>query len=216
MSVPVLYSFRRCPYAMRARLVLMAAGLTVELREIVLRDKPQQLLAVSPKGTVPVLVLADGQVIDESRDIVTWVAAQHRQLPLFSPVFEGGLSLLDQNDTEFKPWLDKYKYADRFPAQSQAHYRHQGEQFLACLEARLSAGARFLMGDNPSAIDLAIFPFVRQFAHVDKPWFDQCPYTQVHRWLGDWLDSELFASVMHKYPVWRADQPPQLFGPQSV
>ena len=134
-SYPCLYSFRRCPYAMRARLGLLFAGLQVELREITLKNKPPQMLAISPKGTVPVLQLLDGTVIEESREIMTWALEQQdAQGLLAAQTLPQANALIDKNDNEFKDWLDRYKYADRHLDMSQAEYRQRGEVFLQMLE----------------------------------------------------------------------------------
>ncbi|MDX1320322.1 MAG: glutathione S-transferase N-terminal domain-containing protein, partial [Oceanospirillum sp.] len=136
-SLPRLYSFRRCPYAMRARLGLLFAGLQVELREIVLKNKPAPMLAISPKGTVPVLELPDGRVIEESREILEWALAQQDPAGLLDVDLQLAAGLLDQNDGDFKHWLDRYKYADRHPEMSQLEYRQKGEEFLQVLEGLL-------------------------------------------------------------------------------
>ncbi|UTA47061.1 glutathione S-transferase [Simiduia sp. 21SJ11W-1] len=203
MSAPVLYSFRRCPYAMRARLALLVAGCQVELREVVLRDKPAELRAVSPKATVPVLVLPAGEVIDESRDIMAWAFTQGpgSSYGAVNPALVN--AWLDDNDQQFKYWLDRYKYADRYPEGSQREYRTQGEAFLVRLEQQLAATqGDYLLGVAPSWLDIGIMPFVRQFAHVDKAWFNQSPYPLVIAWLERWLASETFLACMKKYPQW--------------
>jgi glutathione S-transferase len=211
-SLPVLYSFRRCPYAIRARMALWQAGLMVELREVVLRDKPTAMLEASPKGTVPVLVLPDGSVIDESLAIMRW-ALQHNgpQAWLAQAETLELNALVDLNDGPFKQALDAYKYPERHPQQSAAAHRAQGETVLiALLEARL-ASQPFLAGANASACDVAIFPFVRQWAAVDSAWFEASPWVAVRRWLNHWQTSEIFAAVMDKYPVWQAGQDPVRF-----
>ena len=211
----ILYSFRRCPYAMRARMALQYSGVRVFLREIELKNKPQQMLQCSAKGTVPVLVLTDGTIIDESRDIMYWALEQNdpdKWLP--EPAIETRNQidqLLDENDFNFKNWLDRYKYADRYPQQSAAYYRHQGEQFLASLEYRLS-NHRFLMNDTFSVADIGIFPFIRQFAFVDKDWFYQSDYPYLQTWLDYFLQSEIFNSVMKKYPAWTEVSAPVVLG----
>ena len=205
-GLPVLYSFRRCPYAMRARMTLRYCGLTVALREVVLKEMPAALLACSPKGTVPVLVLPDGRVIDESRDIMRWALLQADPDGWWpdSAVLQGEIiALLDENDDRFKADLDRYKYAVRHPEQPPEHYRAQGERFLDRLEQCL-AGSEYLLGNRMSMADTGIFPFVRQFAFVDKAWFDAAPYPQLQRWLQGLLDSDLFTGVMQKYPQWQA------------
>jgi glutathione S-transferase len=204
MTRPILYSFRRCPYAMRARMAIAYAGIAVELREVVLRDKPPSLLTYSPKGEVPVLLLPDATVIDESRDIMLWALGQQDTegwLPAEEKERAAMDSLMDENDSEFKAHLDHYKYAYRFPAHTAEHYRALGEVFLAKLEARLSATA-YLFADSCRMADVAIFPFVRQFAFVDKGWFDGAPYPGLQQWLEGFLASALFARIMPKYPQW--------------
>ncbi len=201
MTKPVLYSYRRCPYAMRARMALKYACIEVEIREIALKDKPSHMLQVSPKGTVPVLVLADGKVIDESLDIARWALQQND--PQGWLMHESLLaSLLAENDGSFKQALDRYKYAIRFPEHPAEFYRAQGEQFLQKLEGLLSQQA-YLCGKKASLADIAIFPFIRQFAAVDAAWFDMAPYPRLQAWLQDWVNSDLFQAVMEKYPLWQ-------------
>ncbi|MAE39998.1 glutathione S-transferase [uncultured Psychrobacter sp.] len=201
--LPRLYSFRRCPYAMRARLALLFAELPVELREIVLKNKPSQMLAISPKGTVPVLQLPEGKVIEESRDIMVW-ALEHndKQGLLDAKLIKQANDLLDKNDHEFKHWLDHYKYADRYPEMSQAEYQERGEVYLQSLETLLSKNA-YLLGDSISIADIGIMPFVRQFAHVDRDVFYGLPYPKLQRWLQDWLEHPLFKQAMTKFDPWQ-------------
>ncbi|RTR39606.1 glutathione S-transferase [Shewanella canadensis] len=218
MTLPTLYSFRRCPYAMRARLGIYLSGSQVLLREIVLKHKPQPMLDASPKGTVPVLILQDGEVIDESLDIMIWalkrddpdnlllIEEPHKQ--------EIAKALIDANDYKFKPWLDKYKYADRHPEQREENYREQGEQFIAKLETLLAKHEQ-LLGSKPCIADFAIFPFVRQFAHVNKPWFRASPYPNVQRWLSHHLASTTFTHIMKKYPTWLESEEAFLFGKET-
>ncbi|MBM3117485.1 glutathione S-transferase [Jeongeupia naejangsanensis] len=193
---PLLYTFRRCPYAMRARLAIAASGVDVEQHEVVLRDKPAGLLAASPKGTVPVLCLPDGRVIEQSLDIMLWALAT-RDPQRWLADRAGALALIADNDDGFKRDLDHYKYAERFPEHPASHYRQRGERFLARLEAMLAQQAH-LGGMQPGLADAALFPFVRQFAHVDKAWFYAAPYPRLIAWLDDWLASPLFATVMQK------------------
>lgn len=211
-SLPLLYSFRRCPYAIRARMALLQAGLTVELREVVLRDKPQAMLDVSPKGTVPVLVLPDGQVIEESLGIMRWALAQNDPQNWLGP-FEDPIQqqLLGVNDGPFKQALDAYKYPERHPQLSAQGHRTQGELLLiSVLEKRLGEHA-FLAGPSPGLVDVAIFPFVRQWAAVDAGWFEGCQWPAVRLWLQHWLSSPAFSRVMPKYPAWTPHQPPEWF-----
>lgn len=206
-AIPVLYSFRRCPYAMRARLALRLSQQKVTLREIVLKNKPGQMLTISPKGTVPVLQLPDGQVIDESLDIMHWTLQNSDPDALLPAASQKAIcdELISQCDVQFKPWLDKYKYADRNPENSAEFYRQKGEVLLSRLEDLLLS-SNMLLQDKPSLADIAIMPFVRQFAMVDIKWFDTCPYPSVRRWLNHWLESETFQSIMKKYKPWQIDQ----------
>jgi len=189
---------------MRARLAIQAADLQVELREVVLKNKPDELLRISPKATVPVLILPDGRVIDESRDIMLWALQQNDPelwLGDSDELLEPANSLIDCNDFEFKANLDGYKYADRYP-ESAEYYRQQGELFLQQLTERLSQHS-YLLGDRISLADMAIFPFVRQFAHVDKNWFEQTAHKPLQQWLASFLVSDCFKKIMAKYPPWQ-------------
>ena len=202
-SLDCLYSFRRCPYAMRARLAVLFAGLQVELREVTLKNKPAQMLAISPKGTVPVLRLADGTVIEESRGIMVWALEQQDPQGLLdATILDHANALIEQNDNDFKHWLDRYKYADRHVEMTQTEYRQRGEAFLQVLEALLERNA-YLLGDDPTIADIGVMPFVRQFAHVDRDVFGQLPYPNLQRWLQGWLEHPLFLQTMIKLPVWQ-------------
>jgi len=205
LSLPILYSFRRCPYAIRARLAIKISRIKVELREILLKDKPKEMLQISLKGTVPVLQLPDGKVIDESRDIIFWALTKNdpKNWLSINPVESN--RLIDFNDNQFKPHLDRYKYADRFPENSKEIYRQQVEFFLKELDARLSTN-KYLTSAQISLADIAIFPFIRQCAFVDKKWFEQTSYTALQRWLNEWLASELFNSVMERYSCWKSGE----------
>lgn len=188
---------------MRARLGILFAELQVELREIVLRNKPAQMLAISPKGTVPVLQLVDGTVIEESREIMLWALAQHDPHGLLdTEVLPQASALIEQNDHEFKPWLDRYKYADRHPEMTQLEYRQRGEVFLQELEELLT-DKLFLLGDKASVADIGIMPFVRQFAHVDREVFYRLPYPNLQRWLDHWLQHPFFVQAMLKFQPWQ-------------
>ena len=210
-SLPLLYSFRRCPYAMRARLGILFAKQQVELREIILKNKPPQMLAISPKGTVPVLQLTDGTVIEESFDIMIWALTQNDpQGLLAAEVLHEANALIDKNDNEFKHWLDRYKYADRHPEMTQTEYRQRGEAFLQVLEELLS-NTPYLLGDKVTIADIGIMPFVRQFAHVDREVFYSLPYPNLQRWLKQWLDHPMFLQVMTKYQPWQEDDEVVIF-----
>ena len=201
---PILYSFRRCPYAMRARLAISISEVEVEMREVILSDKPKELLDCSPKATVPVLQLADKTVIDESLDIMFWALNQfdsENWLVVNDIDKLETKKLISFNDSEFKQHLDKYKYASRFPEMKMEAYRKQGEDFINELEGRLNK-TKYLIGESVSLADIAIFPFVRQFAYVDIEWFDSSKYTKLKIWLRTFLNSSLFESIMKKHPVW--------------
>ena len=199
-----LYSFRRCPYAMRARLGFLFAELPVELREITLKNKPKQMLAISPKGTVPVLQLADGDVIEESIEIMMWALEQQDPQGLLEErVLSQANALITQNDDEFKHWLDRYKYADRHFEMTQTEYRQRGEEFLQILEALLTE-SDYLLGDSATIADIGIMPFVRQFAHVDRDVFYSLPYPKLQQWLQHWLAHSLFIQAMTKFQPWQA------------
>ena len=206
LSYPVLYSFRRCPYAMRARLAVVVSGVRCELREVRLRDKPAAMLAASPKGTVPVLVLPDGRVIDESLDIMRSALSQRDP--------EGWLErhdpgLIAENDGPFKRSLDRYKYPDRH-ASDPIEDREMGLEFLRKINARLSAGGQ-LCGSAHGLADAAIMPFVRQFAATDQAWFDAQPLAHLHTWLKESLASDLFSAAMIRVAPWSPDDPPVYF-----
>jgi len=190
---------------MRARMAIAYADINVGLREVVLKDKPPALLEVSPKGTVPVVIDVDGRVIEESRDVMRWALEKNDP-----DAWLDGLGLDDPLisacDDDFKHWLDRYKYAVRFPEQDEIWYRGQAEVFLLTLETRLEK-AQFLTGSALSVTDIAIFPFIRQFANVDLKWWDSQPYPNVSHWLEQLISSELFSRVMKKYPQWRDSDP---------
>jgi len=183
---------------MRARLGIVQSNKTVHLREIILKNKPEAMLQASPKGTVPVLINNKGKVIDESLDIMKWALEGSKLLlSATNEMFQ----LIRENDDIFKSWLDKYKYADRYPEYSDIYYREQGELFLNKLEQRLTTSP-MLFSKQYSFADLAILPFIRQFAFVDIHWFRQSKYKNLQRWLFEFIESELFNSIMNKYPTW--------------
>lgn len=213
LPAPILYSFRRCPYAMRARMIVYYSQLEIELRDVLLKDKPKEMLDASPKATVPVLVQGDGSILEESRDIMQWAANQNDPaglLPVDANVRTEIYDLLDENDGPFKTSLDRYKYHVRFPEKSREEYRSEGEAFFQKLETRLSAHA-FLMGGNPTHADIGIFPFVRQFANSDRDWFDAAPYPNLKAWLHNWVTSDAFKHIMKKRPLWQDGKSPVFF-----
>lgn len=199
MKPPTLYTFRRCPYAIRARLAIAASGVLVQQQEVALRHKPPEMLALSPKGTVPVLHTADGQVIDQSLDIMRWALQQHDPRGWLDQAdAPESLALIALNDGPFKQALDRYKYPERHPDQPAAHWREQGvATLLADLEQRLQAHPQ-LLGDRVGLVDMALLPFVRQFAKVDEAWFAQAPLPALRQWLYQHLSDPLFESVMQK------------------
>ena len=207
---PILYSFRRCPYAIRARLALRYTGLPIVLREVVLRDKPAEMLALSPKGTVPVLVLPEGEVIDESLDIMLWALAQNDPDGWLDSDLEKASRLIDANDDQFKPWLDRYKYPNRYDDIEPGEPRARCEVFIAALDEHLKAD-EYLAGKQMGLADAAIYSFVRQFVFVDPDWFATASYVNVNRWLQAFLDSEFFLSVMDKYPQWHSGDAESVF-----
>lgn len=194
----ILYSFRRCPYAMRARMALRYAGCPVQICEVSLKAKPADMLALSPKGTVPVLSV-DGEVLEESLQIMHWALARHdpqnwalRDDPNAA---QQATQLIERNDTLFKQQFNHYKYAERYPEQSRETYRALAEAVLLDLEQRLERQA-YLVAAHPSIADVALMPFVRQFAGVEPDWFATAPYPRLRVWLQGWLESALFKAIM--------------------
>ena len=211
-TLPILYTYRRCPYAMRARMALKLAEIDVEMREISLREKPAHMLQVSPKGTVPILILEDGTVLDESLAIMQFAAQAYAKKHiegsldalraiLYMPA--GASLLITHNDTQFKRALDGYKYPEKFTEKTQNSHRAEGEIFLAELENLLQKN-HYLLAEKPSMVDIAIFPFIRQFAAVDVAWWEAAPYPNCRAWLNGWMNSEVFNSVMQKQPTYFA------------
>lgn len=203
MSFHILYSYRRCPYAMRARMALKYAGIALEIREIELKNKPAHMLKVSPKATVPVLVLSDGTVLEQSLEIMLWALQQQDKDDWLIADSELTQQLIAENDSIFKQALDKYKYAIRFPEDSAEVYRTQGEVFLQRLEILLIQ-SQYLLSSQISLADIAIFPFIRQFSGVDTIWFEAAPYPKLKIWLKTLIESELFTNIMQKQPAYIA------------
>jgi len=240
MTLPILYSLRNCPYAMRARLAIFKSKLAVELRDVVLSDKPEEMLVASPKGTVPILVLASvenstpqldsAQVIDESLDIMLWALGESDPHNLLrakaldslmnssdtksSTTLADMLSLITMFDSEFKSALEAYKSAKRYHDTSVQDCRHQCELFIQQLEQRLS-NHQYLMDESESLADIALLPFIRQFARVERQWYLQSPYPQLKRWLNHYLQSAMFTKVMAQYPLWAEGQKAVVFGNKS-
>lgn len=205
--LPVFYSFRRCPYAMRARLAIVSASLAVELREVVLRDKPQAMLDASPKATVPVMVLEDGTVIDESLEVMRYALEQadpENWLPRNAQEHRAMQQLIEVNDGHFKHALDRYKYPNRYAREmiDPVDQRAIATGHIERLEEPLSKHG-WLVGERPTLADFALLPFVRQFAHVDRDWFDAQPWPGVIAWLDRFLASGWFAAIMGKHAPWK-------------
>jgi glutathione S-transferase len=203
-DLPILYSFRRCPYAMRARLALWASQQSVEHREIVLKNKPEAMLHASPKGTVPVLVLPDGAVLEQSLEIMQWALQKNDPLswwPKDAAALQAAQELIAQNDGNFKSQLDRYKYPHRFGLDSGLGARDEGAHFMEQLNQGLTAQA-FLAGSHWGYLDAAIAPFVRQFAHTDALWFEDQNWKSLRQWLSNFEASTAFNAVMQKHHVY--------------
>lgn len=202
----LLYSFRRCPYAMRGRMGLKVSGLEFEHREIILRDKPVHMLELSPKGTVPVFLTQDGQLIEESLELLRYALEQNDPLGWLDCDHKAANALIERNDGPFKHHLDRYKYASRYRADAKRGdidtvHREAAEEIIKDYENRLLKNA-YLLGDRQTIADIAIFPFMRQFANTDIDWWNAAPYPQTQNWLKNHIESELFLSIMIKYPLW--------------
>ena len=202
-NLPILYSFRRCPYAMRARMAIHISGQRCELREVLLRDKPPSMLEYSAKGTVPVLILQDGKVIDESLDVIDWA------LNLNDPDDwqrskdkEKTKELIKINDGEFKYHLDRYKYSKRYDNEDPEFHRKKCLKFIESINNELN-NSEYIFDDNISYADIVLLPFIRQFRIADMEWFDSLPYNNLKKWLSSFLDSSLLNSIMKKYDLWK-------------
>ena len=202
-NLPILYSFRRCPYAMRARMAIHISGQRCELREVLLRDKPPSMLEYSAKGTVPVLILQDGKVIDESLDVIDWA------LNLNDPDDwqrskdkEKTKELIKINDGEFKYHLDRYKYSKRYDNEDPEFHRKKCLKFIESINNELN-NSEYIFDDNISYADIVLLPFIRQFRIADIDWFDALPYNNLKKWLSGFLDSTLLNSIMKKYDLWK-------------
>lgn len=211
MSLPILYSFRRCPYAMRARMGLLVAGIHVELREIVLRDKPADMLTASPKGTVPVLCLDDGRVIDESLDIMLWALEQNDPDGWLEIDRVQQVSLIEECQANFKPHLDRYKYTSRYEDAEKVEEAGKALNWLAGLSDQLG-DKHWLFSDSVQMADIAIFPFVRQFAHTDMAYFEAETDPALQDWLGRAKELPVFRDSFRKYTPWQPGDNPLHFG----
>lgn len=202
-GLPILYSFRRCPYAMRARLAIAVSGQAVELREVVLKAKPAEMLAASPKGTVPVLVEADGTVIEESLEIMLWALGRKDPEGWLAPDKAEMLALIAQCDGDFKHHLDRYKYPERYPGAVALEHREAASVFMRTLNERLLK-ASYLFGEQAALADMAIAPFIRQFAQTDAAWFAAQPWPALMQWLENIIDSPRFTAIMDKFAPWQS------------
>lgn len=217
MPLPILYSLRNCPYAIRARLAIYASGQQVHLRDLVLSNKPAEMLILSPKGTVPVLITPENTVIDESLLIMQWVFSQtdpDNYLQKANPnSLTNMLLLIEVFDNEFKGYLEKYRCAKRYHETSLIEDRHKCEHYLTGLEERLCQH-QYLMSDKPSLADLALMPFIRQFARVERQWYLQSPYPKLRQWLNSYLQSKMFSKIMTQNPMWLDLKEDVVFGNQ--
>ena len=202
-NLPILYSFRRCPYAMRARMAIHISGQRCELREVLLRDKPPSMLEYSAKGTVPVLILQDGKVIDESLDVIDWaLKLNDPDNWLRSNQSEKSSELIHTNDNEFKHHLDRYKYSKRYDNEDPEFHRKECLKFIESINNELN-NSEYIFDDNISYADIVLLPFIRQFRIADIEWFDSLPYDNLKKWLSSFLGSSLLNSIMKKYDLWK-------------
>jgi glutathione S-transferase len=213
-TLPILYSLRNCPYAMRARIAIFKSKQTVLLRDIVLSNKPKEMLTASPKATVPVLVLANGTVVEESLEVMLWALKETDPDDLLHSQNTHRLSdmliLIESFDHDFKVCLEQYKCAKRYKENNIEQCRRQCEKFIQTLENRLNSHS-FLMSDKESLADIALLPFIRQFARIERQWYLQSPYPKVRQWLNNYLQSPMFTKVMAKYPLWLDNHEEVLF-----
>ncbi len=230
-TLPILYSLRNCPYAMRARIAIYKAQHPVLVRDIVLSNKPEEMMLISPKGTVPVLVLENGTVIDESLEVMLWALHENDPANLLYAQQESQcanqlvnneesmlsemLKLITIFDNEFKACLEQYKCAKRYQEDNIEECRIACQQYLSDIEGRLTKHD-FIMSKNESLADIAIFPFIRQFARVERQWYLQSPYPRIRQWLNNYLQSRMFSKVMTKHPLWLQTQQEALLGCDSA
>ncbi len=216
--LPVLYSLRNCPFAMRARMAIYRSQLPVLLRDIVLKDKPAEMLMASPKGTVPVLITSDGMVIDESIEVMLWALSQNDPADLLlredENQFDEMRRLIHQFDSEFKPCLEAYRAAKRYHEPNLTECRAACEQHIAQLEQGLSKHT-FLLAERESLADLALLPFIRQFARVERQWYLQSPYPKLRQWLDRYLQSKMFSKVMTKHELWLLNRQDVVLNPSN-
>lgn len=213
-TLPILYSLRNCPYVMRARIAIFKSKQTILLRDLVLSNKPKEMLKASPKGTVPVIVLADGTVIDESLEVMLWALQEtdpddllHSHITNTLPAM---LQLINEFDHDFKACFEQYKCAKRYRENDLLEFRETCEVYIKKLEQRLTRHL-FLMSDKESLADIALLPFIRQFARIERQWYLQSPYPNVRQWLNSYLQSVMFTKVMAKQPLWLDSREDVLF-----
>ncbi len=210
---PILYSFRRCPYAMRARMAILKSGVACRLREVTLRDKPEEMIAISPKGTVPVMVFGDGLILEESLEIMHWTLSKNDPDKWLQPEFSSStdmLNLIKKIDKEFKYHLDRYKYSTRYKDADPIFHREKALKVLAPIIESLKK-QKYLCGTRVSMADIAIFPFIRQFANTNKKWFDSEKIEPLQSWLKQHLVSKVFLNSMNKWPIWKSENEEILF-----
>ena len=215
MTTPILYSLRQCPYAIRSRLAILHAQQTVVLRDIDMNNKPEEMLSISPKGTVPVLLLGDGSVIDESLDVMVWALTQSDPNNLLYSHDETKLTqmldVINQNDNEFVEALQKYRAASRYHDTNEVECRERCCEWLMTIEQALSQHA-YIMGETPSLVDYAILPFIRQFSRVDKKWYAQAPLPYLRAWLVSHYNDPTFSKAMFTHPKWQQGADDIIFG----
>ena len=207
---PILYSFRRCPYAMRARLAIKASGIIVEIREVELKNKPKEFLSISPKATVPVVCISSKQIIEESLDIMEWALKINDPLKLLKYEKLNRIeihNILNKLENEFKQNLDRYKYSSRFDLPSPKLYRDKNLQTLNEFN-NLLQNNKGICSSHLSLLDYAVFPFIRQFRNVNSVWFDSLELKFLQTWLYELIDSDEFSSIMKKYEIWNPNQKP--------
>lgn len=206
--LPVLYTFRRCPYAIRARFTISYSGIRYIHREILLKKRPKELYDISKKATIPVLQLENDCIIDQSLDIMRWAIVENDKDGWFKNNKVNQLEMISLNDNIFKIWLDKYKYHSRFPEESKNYYRNKCSVILNKYEEQFKK-TRYLLSDKCSLADVAIFPFVKQFKYVDDLWFEDY-YPKTNKWLNLFINSDNFQFIMKKYPIWSPNQDKEL------
>ncbi|KAB2824770.1 glutathione S-transferase [Aliivibrio finisterrensis] len=215
MITPILYSLRQCPYAMRSRLAILHAQQTVVLRDIDMNNKPEEMLSISPKGTVPVLLLGDGSVIDESLDVMVWALTQSDPNNLLyshdETKFTQMLDVINQSDNEFVDALQKYRAASRYHDTNEVECRERCCEWLMTIEKALSQHA-YIIGETPSLVDYAILPFIRQFSRVDKKWYAQAPLPYLRAWLVNHYNDPTFSKAMFTHPKWQKGSEKIIFG----